>query len=152
MGRGIPWRDGRGKWVGLHPNVPARAPIRFRDVPRAGRVLVLVLAGVCGIVFAVAATGLLWYSWKPSDIDFTDQPDLTWWIIVTFATPFVPLVALGVLCVRTGWRLAVERVCETGECPSCLYPLEGLKAEMDGCIMCPECGAAWRLGGEAGDG
>ncbi len=30
-------------------------------------------------------------------------------------------------------------------CASCGYDLSGLKAEEDGCTVCPECGAAWRL-------
>lgn len=32
-------------------------------------------------------------------------------------------------------------------CVACGYHLEGVSAEGDGCIVCPECGAAWRLGG-----
>jgi ferredoxin-like protein FixX len=31
-----------------------------------------------------------------------------------------------------------------GVCPSCLYRLSGLRTEADGCLVCPECGAAWR--------
>lgn len=30
-------------------------------------------------------------------------------------------------------------------CPACLYPIDGLKTESDGCTVCPECNAAWRL-------
>lgn len=29
-------------------------------------------------------------------------------------------------------------------CRVCLEPLEGLEAEHDGCVVCPECSAAWR--------
>jgi hypothetical protein len=31
-------------------------------------------------------------------------------------------------------------------CPSCGYSLGDLAAQPDGCTVCPECGAAWRLG------
>jgi hypothetical protein len=31
-----------------------------------------------------------------------------------------------------------------GFCGSCGYPLEGLVPESDGCLVCPECSAAWR--------
>jgi len=37
-------------------------------------------------------------------------------------------------------------------CPSCAYRIAGLEAEDDGCVVCPECGAAWRVGGCAGVG
>lgn len=32
-------------------------------------------------------------------------------------------------------------------CLICRYSLERLHVEPDGCTICPECGAAWRLGG-----
>lgn len=31
-------------------------------------------------------------------------------------------------------------------CPSCAYGLHGLPEDPDGCLVCPECGAAWRRG------
>ncbi|MBX3407968.1 MAG: hypothetical protein KF869_14520 [Phycisphaeraceae bacterium] len=31
-----------------------------------------------------------------------------------------------------------------GRCPQCAYLLQGLMPEQNGCIICPECGAAWR--------
>lgn len=34
---------------------------------------------------------------------------------------------------------------DAGHCGRCLYGLSGLRAEADGCTVCPECGAAWRL-------
>jgi len=30
-------------------------------------------------------------------------------------------------------------------CPGCRYELHGLSPESDGCVVCPECSAAWRL-------
>jgi hypothetical protein len=32
-----------------------------------------------------------------------------------------------------------------GRCPSCLHSLAGQSPEQDGCAVCPECGAAWRV-------
>ncbi|NRA56547.1 MAG: hypothetical protein HRU13_00255 [Phycisphaerales bacterium] len=32
-----------------------------------------------------------------------------------------------------------------GRCRACGYDLANLQAESDGCTICPECGAAWRL-------
>ncbi|MCL4742688.1 MAG: hypothetical protein KJZ54_10850 [Phycisphaerales bacterium] len=31
-----------------------------------------------------------------------------------------------------------------GACASCDYPLAGVPEAPDGCVVCPECGAAWR--------
>lgn len=33
----------------------------------------------------------------------------------------------------------------TGRCRACDYALANLQAESDGCTICPECSAAWRL-------
>lgn len=32
-----------------------------------------------------------------------------------------------------------------GFCGGCAYPLDALDPEPDGCTVCPECGAAWRI-------
>ncbi len=34
-----------------------------------------------------------------------------------------------------------------GHCPSCGYDLTELPREDDGCVVCPECGAAWAVDG-----
>ncbi|MDQ7013006.1 MAG: hypothetical protein Q9O74_03815 [Planctomycetota bacterium] len=34
----------------------------------------------------------------------------------------------------------------TPVCPSCGYELTGVPKASDGCTLCPECGAAWKLG------
>lgn len=36
-------------------------------------------------------------------------------------------------------------VARSRRCPVCGYDLDGLAAEGDGCTLCPECGAAWRV-------
>jgi hypothetical protein len=30
-------------------------------------------------------------------------------------------------------------------CPGCTYKMGYLPVEADGCVLCPECGAAWRM-------
>ena len=42
-------------------------------------------------------------------------------------------------------RLSPSRRLAKGECPTCGYSLRRLDPEPDGCTVCPECGAAWRL-------
>jgi hypothetical protein len=32
-----------------------------------------------------------------------------------------------------------------GLCPSCVYPLKDISPQQDGCTVCPECGAAWKM-------
>lgn len=34
------------------------------------------------------------------------------------------------------------------ECLVCAYPLAELESEPDGCTVCPECGAVWRIGSQ----
>lgn len=39
----------------------------------------------------------------------------------------------------------IEEKLRVGKCGVCEYGVEGLTPEADGCVVCPECGAAWRL-------
>lgn len=34
-----------------------------------------------------------------------------------------------------------------GRCPGCIYEIRALTPEADGCVVCPECGGAWRVEG-----
>ncbi len=42
-------------------------------------------------------------------------------------------------------RKVVARCLNERKCPACSYSLAGIAPEPDGCTVCPECGAAWRL-------
>ena len=42
-------------------------------------------------------------------------------------------------------RWWVQRRIDRSECGGCTFSLAGLNPEPDGCTVCPECGAAWRL-------
>ncbi len=64
-------------------------------------------------------------------------------------------VVLGVLAWsvwpgRVGRTIARGRVAR-GCCGSCGYWLQGLRAQGDGCTVCPECGSAWRLAEKTGE-
>ncbi len=48
-----------------------------------------------------------------------------------------------------GLRRAKVIALESGMCPCCVYPF-GSASEPDGCVVCTECGAAWKL--RAGEG
>ncbi|MBT8485216.1 MAG: hypothetical protein EX267_12730 [Acidimicrobiia bacterium] len=53
------------------------------------------------------------------------------------------LVALGPIR-RRRFRRITDVYLAAGRCPSCTYELAGLTPENDACLVCPECGAAWR--------
>lgn len=64
---------------------------------------------------------------------------------------FVPMVAMLVvfMLVNRNRMMIAEKAAagvllRRGLCASCLYPLGGLTVESDGCLVCPECGAAWK--------
>lgn len=40
-----------------------------------------------------------------------------------------------------------ESLLNASRCASCGYSLVALVAEPDGCVVCPECSAAWKKGG-----
>lgn len=39
-----------------------------------------------------------------------------------------------------------------GACVSCKYPIADLNPDSDGCTVCPECGAAWKLNARLAEG
>ncbi len=45
----------------------------------------------------------------------------------------------------------VRLMLEHRQCPACDYNLRSLPMEHDGCTVCPECGAAWRMPREGDD-
>jgi hypothetical protein len=58
------------------------------------------------------------------------------------------LVSVGVFGVVVAEHAAMQRarrLVRFGQC-TCGYRLEALQVEDDGCVVCPECGAAWRVG------
>ncbi|MBL4591421.1 MAG: hypothetical protein JKY96_05625 [Phycisphaerales bacterium] len=74
------------------------------------------------------------------------------------STLFAIFLALGLLHLLYGWVLRgryglVETVfLEHGYCVSCGYSLVDLAKESDGCVVCPECNAAWshdRIGSQS---
>ncbi len=54
------------------------------------------------------------------------------------------LAALGLRSERFGFLIA-DRMAK-GQCPQCLYEIDSGRREEDNAIVCPECGAAWKLG------
>jgi len=56
------------------------------------------------------------------------------------------LLGVGVLRGAFGYNPAkvIRVMTAQGICPSCLAFLDGAPVQSDGCVECPDCGAAWR--------
>ena len=65
-------------------------------------------------------------------------------------------VIVAMIPALVAWRLLIQQTCRwigsgmigIGWSAACGYCLSGLVVETDGCTVCPECGAAWRLPGD----
>lgn len=73
----------------------------------------------------------------------------TWWdVLIRLA--IIAAIAVGMLRARRSFGYAragtIARVMlEAHRCPACAYSLERVPPQSDGCVVCPECSAAWRL-------
>ncbi len=78
---------------------------------------------------------------------------LGWFLMVFVLVPCSGLVLVWqgrlVLAARARWW--VKRRLPHQQCAACEFSLAGLAPEPDGCTVCPECGAAWKLGDIADD-
>ena len=83
---------------------------------------------------------------------------VSWSLLIPWLGPLA--VVLAQLCAAIvaahcgykpllGW-LRDKRISE-GRCGGCKYALNGIDPEPDVCTVCPECGAAWKLGANADD-
>lgn len=72
-----------------------------------------------------------------------------WWSMLVAHGVF--LVAWSVFITAVMSKSTVRQVIiahrKANYCASCGYHLLDVPAEADGCTVCPECGAAWLLGG-----
>lgn len=149
-------RDDRGRECGVAPLSPRQVGRRGlgvaalydaetkREVELTGRMeLAVAIAG--GVVGAVAWQ-LFWMSMPvlgPLGL-------VAGFVVVPPAAAAIAWrIGLGAVRRRAFDRLAAIHLAD-GRCPACGYALAGLAAGTDGCLACPECGAAWRaerLGG-----
>lgn len=64
----------------------------------------------------------------------------------------VPLTLAGLDAWRYWFAKSMQAALKSaGRCPSCRYK-PNCAPDRDGCIVCPECGRAWRLGDERREG
>jgi|GEM_PF-2351175 len=60
----------------------------------------------------------------------------------------IALLVYALMYSRVYWRSrehGMRAILRVGRCPSCLYELDGVPTEADGCTVCPECGGAWGI-------
>lgn len=62
------------------------------------------------------------------------------WAIVGFVSMAIAARATPQMCERV-----FESRISQNKCRACSFSLDGLSPQPDGCTVCPECGAAWRL-------
>lgn len=65
--------------------------------------------------------------------------------IILYGVGVPAIVGIFWMIRRTVAPRFVRELAARGVCGSCFYPLTALRPEGDGCTVCPECGAAWRL-------
>jgi hypothetical protein len=114
--------DDRGEDVSLSPKAE-RGPRKLSSA--AIVTATIIVGGTVGVVFLGLA--------------------LVWFIL-----PWAGLVLLAEYQYLGPKRVANEAIkncLQERRCPACLYSLSDLIPESDGCVVCPECGAAWRLTG-----
>lgn len=76
---------------------------------------------------------------------------LPWWASILCAIPIGALPAIIVIALTR--RVAAQRLARftarAGYCGSCAFDLVHAQEDVDGCRVCPECGAAWRIPAES---
>ena len=77
--------------------------------------------------------------------------------VTTVPRPLIAAIAIVVSCFvwaaltyhrrvpKAGRVLIAAALIREGRCASCAYDLRRTAADADGLVMCPECGAAWRM-------
>ena len=140
----IAWRSLGIPWL-------TRNPIDKREQKKT--LVIEVLIGFFG--FAIG-----WFAWSIGISSFTLRH-----LGSTF--DLLAQVLFSTLIYYVFWYLFLDRVrryrfhkfasisLQRGYCPSCGYTLKDLNLETDGCILCPECNAAWkkiRIGTNLNDG
>lgn len=68
-----------------------------------------------------------------------------WSIVAVSIAVFVAYISLDIWVKRACRGTVIEALLREGLCPSCGYEIKTVPPQADGCSVCPECGAAWRL-------
>lgn len=101
--------------------------------PRFILVLLTIFASAGAVNAVLTASGWNWWGWPQ-----TGQTAVLAVVsgCIAYLCRFLPVRA---------HRGVLRAVVNEGLCAGCGYRIDGLPAEPDGCTVCPECGAAWKL-------
>lgn len=102
------------------------------------RMLVLAVCLISAPVWLGGGTVLLWSNGVDHEVVRVGAP-------ISLGLVFVGLAVL-MHAMTLGMRARAAELLRMKECPSCRYHLDDLEPDPDGCTICPECGAAWRVG------
>lgn len=122
----------------LHAHAPARGWLR-REAMARERAIVTAGWVVWGVWVAVFVLRLM--------VEFGPGLERAFWIVTTVQLP--GLLWAFLLLGRLRARAFVNAWVAARACAACGYVYGEIRAEADGCVVCPECGAAWRGAGEA---
>lgn len=131
-------------WPNSSPTRIPRQPLRsihrraFRSLPLFDRFGFLLFGIPVLLIYAIIAL-----------VDPAPQFDTALTVIYfgMYAAFLVSVVIVGRRIRKHAPRAIALAFLEACLCPSCGYELRGLPTEEDGCTVCPECGAAWRVPG-----
>lgn len=153
---GEPFRDARGRrvrvaflggypaalWSRMHklpPDVHRR--VRSRCWSASSEYLFpSVLFGAFLIVIVV----LLWIALSRL---LPRNAPLIWTTVMTAVSQLLIMVPMIWYGERRTAAVKAKALLEDQYCPSCRYTLRGVPGTADGCVICPECGAVWRMHG-----
>ena len=135
-------RDDRGRAV------PMRAARRYTLSPFFSAAGLSLLLGACLAAVSIALVYLYparKYESFDGRVNLRErlQPELTYTMIGGIALVLVAGTSWTARRARTGGGIAHDRLVLL-HCAACEYDLKTVAASPDGCLVCPECGAAWR--------
>ncbi len=141
--RGVPDRDHRYEatflWDSKNFGLAKSERTRVRDAAlRFGHPLRVTRRRLVALLSLWLAPLVLWA--------FDTPPVLEWsicgvWLVFAMVI-FTRLMKVSLIRWQSRGLVAI------GRCPSCGYDLLNLPVADDGCSVCPECGAAWRVGSD----
>lgn len=101
------------------------------------------------IVIALLGGLIGWILWTAAILPFTPlKSTLLGNFILPTITSIVVSTAIWFITLNAVRRSKFHKISsihlEQGQCAACAYRLDGLTPEADGCVVCPECNAAWK--------